>query len=326
MPDDRLGEQAGITGFEGERRVIAELGQGTEITRHHWNAGGDRQGADAALTGLGVREHHQRRSSKQRVDLALRDVPRDKRYAPIAGHKPRRRPRTCHDQPDLWTPLPHQAHRLDENLHALVLLESAEEQDARPLRRIERFGTRRHAMGNYDDSIAAVDDRRQLVDQCLSVYDESLGAPEPPPERPILPTGQGGGPRVAQGIMDGEDSRIPRGQRQQSRVVILVNVHDLRAPSLQRSPSLEHSGGGGDRPNAAGDDVHPDPLAAEASNHLLSLGCLPSELERVGAAQHRNVVTELDEGSCLLRTVLEQEVADDQDAHQASPVRESLNP
>lgn len=37
VPDDRLGGHAGIRGFEDERRLIRELGQDTEVARHHPN-------------------------------------------------------------------------------------------------------------------------------------------------------------------------------------------------------------------------------------------------------------------------------------------------
>ena len=144
-------------------------------------------------------------------------------------------------------------------------------------------------MRDHDDS-SAPDDRCEFLDERVSVYDESLSATEPPIERPCLPTGEGGGARVAQRIMDGENRSKSRRQRQQTGVVVLVNVHDLGAPSAELSSYREHSRDGRDRSNTTRDDEHLDPLAAEAFDQLVSFGSRPPELEGVRTAEHGNVV------------------------------------
>jgi hypothetical protein len=159
------------------------------------------------------------------------------------------------------------------------------------------------------------DHRDEFLRECLTVHDESVGTPEPMPERPILPAAEFGGAWVAQRIVHRENRSIPRRQRQQAGVVVLVNVHDLRPPSAERSSYLEHPRNGRDRPNAARDHHYPDPLALEGREQRISLGCRAPELEHMRAAQNRDVVTGPSQRPRLLRSVLQQEIADDKDAH-----------
>jgi hypothetical protein len=170
-------------------------------------------------------------------------------------------------------------------------------------------------MWDHDDS-AVADYRLEFGNKWLSVDDESLGPPEPSPEDPIFPARELRGARVTQRVMDCEDRRVARGQRQQARVVVLVSVHDLRAPLTERSPYREHPGNGSHRSHAARDDEHLDALAPETLDPLVSLVFRPPELEGVGATKHPDLMTVLSQRSGLLRAVLEEKIADDQDPHQ----------
>jgi hypothetical protein len=144
-----------------------------------------------------------------------------------------------------------------------------------------------------DNDSSAADDRREFLDKSLSVYYETLSPPEPRLERPCLPTGERRGTRVPQRIVDGENCSISGRQRQQARVVVLVSMYNVGAPSAERSSYLEHPWDGRDRSHAARNDEHPDPFAPEAVDQLGSLGGRPSELKGVRAAKHRNVVIDL---------------------------------
>lgn len=169
-------------------------------------------------------------------------------------------------------------------------------------------------MRDYYDP-AAPDYRLELTNERLPVDDESLCAPEPFSEGPVLPASELRGTRVAQGIMHCEDRGIPGRQREQTGVVVLVNVYHVRVPLAERSTYLEQLRNGRDRSHATGDGKHLNALALEAFHALVSLRVRPPELEGVGAAEHRNVVVALGQRARLLRSVLEEKVTDDQDPH-----------
>src|SRR6185437_1548052 len=95
---------------------------------------------------------------------------------------------------------------------------------------------------------------------------------------------------------------------------------DVRAPPAQGAADAKQRGQRRGRSHAAGDDQHPDAVGAEAVVHLVALVLEAAELERVGPAQYRYVMAGVYQRSRLLRSVLEEEVADDQDAHGARKV------
>jgi hypothetical protein len=99
-----------------------------------------------------------------------------------------------------------------------------------------------------------------------------------------------------------------------------VHVDDVRAPPAQGAADAEQRGQrrGGSHP--ARHDEHPDAVAAEAVVHLVALVLEASELERVRPAKYRYVMAGVYQRSRLLRSVFEEEVADDQDAHGARKV------
>ena len=148
--------------------------------------------------------------------------------------------------------------------------------------------------------------------------DEPIGAHEPAPERPVLRAGEGGGARVSEWIVNGEHGRISRGQREQTGVVVLVNVHDLRTPAAELSSYRQHRRDRRERANTARNLEHLDPLAPETRDQVVPLRRRAPELEGVRTAEHRDLVTNLRQRSRLLCSVLEQEIADDQDAHEPS--------
>src|SRR6185436_17074981 len=135
----------------------------------------------------------------------------------------------------------------------LVLLESAEEQHARRFWAREGLGTRAQPMWDHDDSRTA-DDRSELVSKRLSVHDESLSAPEPLFEDPGLHGRERAHTQMLHWIMDSEDRSVSAGKRDETRIVVLVNVHDLGSPSRQLSSYRGQPRKRRQRPNAAGDD------------------------------------------------------------------------
>ena len=94
-------------------------------------------------------------------------------------------------------------------------------------------------------------------------------------------------------IMDGEDRSIAAGERQQPRIEVLVNVHDLWPPSAKLSSYLKHRRDGGDGPDATGNDEQVDTFAPKDIDDLVALRRRPSELQRVRAGEHADVVTDL---------------------------------
>jgi len=96
-----------------------------------------------------------------------------------------------------------------------------------------------------------------------------------------------------QRIMDGENRSVSAGQRQQTRVVVLVNVHNLGAPSAELSSYLEHRRDRRDRPAAPGNDEHLDTFAPESVQEFVSLHRRTSELQCVRTEKYCNVVTDV---------------------------------
>jgi hypothetical protein len=69
---------------------------------------------------------------------------------------------------------------------------------------------------------------------------------------------------VLDGIMDREDRWVTARERKQSRVVILVDVHDLRLPRTERSPYLEQHRDRGGGSDPTGDNEQEDSLAPQS--------------------------------------------------------------
>ena len=174
------------------------------------------------------------------------------------------------------------------------------------------------------DHWSAVDYRCELLGECLPVYDESLGTPEPVPECPVLPAGELGSAGVSQWIVHGENRGVPRGKLEQTGVVVLVNVNHVGLPSVERPSYPEHPRNRGDRPNAARDHHYFDSLPLETREQPVSLGSRAPELEGMRAAQDGDVVTGSSQRPRLLRPVLQQEITDDQNAH-LMPVQDPSN-
>ena len=210
----------------------------------------------------------------------MRGVRRDER---------RRLTRPGHHQPHVGAPLPHEAHRRDEHLDALVLLEPAEEQDARRRGSLQGLGSGRRPVRDHDDSGLA-DDRREFADKRLPVHHKPVGTAEPAPEGPVLAAREGWGARMAQRVVHRQNRSVSRRQRQQTGVVVLVHVNDLRPPPAQLLTDLEHRGNGGCRPHPARQDQHPDPVSPQALEEVVSLRRRAPELEGVRATQYCNVL------------------------------------
>jgi hypothetical protein len=94
-----------------------------------------------------------------------------------------------------------------------------------------------------------------------------------------------------------------------------MNVHNLRSPSAKRPSYLEQLRNRRDRPYAARDHHYRDSFPTKTLEQLVSLGGHAPELERMRAAQDCDIVTSSSQRARLLRCVLQQEIADDQDAH-----------
>ena len=76
-----------------------------------------------------------------------------------------------------------------------------------------------------------------LFGKCLSVHEESLGAPEPALE--ALSARVKGGPQMAERAIYGEDRLGNARTREETRVVVLVHAKDLGLPSAKGSPYVE---------------------------------------------------------------------------------------
>ena len=108
-------------------------------------------------------------------------------------------------------------------------------------------------MRDHDDS-RTVDHRSELLGESVPVYDESLGTPEPLLEDPFLRGCERADTEMLHRVMDGEDRSVSAGKRDETRIVVLVSVHDLGSPSTQLPSELEQLRYRGRGPNAAGDD------------------------------------------------------------------------
>lgn len=69
-----------------------------------------------------------------------------------------------------------------------------------------------------------------LFGRCLSMQNESLGAPEPEFEDASLGAGRGSGPEMVDWGMYGEDRWVTACEREETRAVVPVHVNGLRLP------------------------------------------------------------------------------------------------
>jgi hypothetical protein len=156
----------------------------------------------------------------------------------------------------------------------------------------------------------------ELIRKRLGMHDDALGAADPLLGDPGVAAGESSGAKMLDRIMDGEDRSKATGNCQQSRVVVFVNVDDVWLPGEQLSPNLEHGRCRRRRANPTRDDKLTYPVVAEIVERSAPLVHRSTELESVCPDKHRNLLTCASERSCLLGAVLEEEIANDQDAHQ----------
>ena len=81
--------------------------------------------------------------------------------------------------------------------------------------------------------------------------------------------------------MDGENRSISAGERQETRIVVLVNVNHVGSPPAELPSDLEHHRDRSDRAHAARDDEHADTVALESLHEVISLHHRPTELQGV---------------------------------------------
>src|SRR4029079_6110400 len=95
-------------------------------------------------------------------------------------------------------------------------------------------------------------------------------------------------------------------------------MHDVGGPPAERVSELEHRRNGAKRANAVRNDKEANAITSCGGQQLISLASMSPELECVGTAENGDVVIHPRERARLLRSVLQEEVTDDQDAHHAS--------
>ena len=129
-------------------------------------------------------------------------------------------------------------------------------------------------------------------------------APKPPAAEPSFGSRERAGTQMLRRVVDRENRSISAGERQETRIEVLVHVNNVGSPPAKLPSDLEHHRDRSDRTDAARDDEHADAVALESLQDVTSLHHRPTELQGVVAAEHRNVVTGPNQRSRLLRSIL----------------------
>ncbi len=317
IAEDRCGECRRVRSSRDERGIVREFPKSSDICHDYRNAARDRKSADTALTRLCVRECNERCFGQKRLNLRFADVPVDERHAGMLRHQLGGRALAGHDQPDVRPFLPDRVHCCNEDIDAFVPFESPEEENGWCRGNGERVAQRPRAVRNDGDS-RRFHGRGELTRKSVGMHDDALRTAEPLLGDPCVEAGETSGAKMLDRIMDGEDGSKTTGDCQQSRVMVLVDVNDVWLPNPQLSSNLEHGRCGRGGTNSSGNDELAHPVVAEFLVRPASLVDRSTELESVCPDKHRNVLTCVRKRSCLLGTVLEEEIAYDQDTHQLS--------
>ncbi len=325
IAEDRCGERGRVPRSRDEPGIIREFAKGPDVCDDYRNAGGDCKSAHTALTGLGVRECDERCFGQKRPNLRFADVSGDECHTGMLRYQLGGRARAGHDQPDVRTFPPDRVHCFNEDINAFVLFESPEEENGWCRGGAERLAQRPCTVRN-DGNSRPSHGRRELIRKRLGMHDDALRAAEPLVGDPRVEAGEGSRAKMLHRIMDGEDGSKAMGNGQQARVVVFVDVNDVWLPNAQLSSNLEHGRCGRGGANSSGKEKLAYPVVVEFLEDSAPLVHRSAELESVCPDQHRNVLTCVSKRSCLLGTVLEEEIANDQDTHQLSRDPSGVSP
>jgi hypothetical protein len=162
---------------------------------------------DAALARLNVWESDDGGPREDGVQLAFANVTFVE-FDALESTKPTSLSASaCYEQSNIGALRPYGPHRIEQNIYALVWLQSSKEQDRRLSRPLHRSGTHRCPMWNDHDP-RCLTTGLQLLAKSIGVHDDAAGIPYPPTPDVTVYRRMSRSTEVRYWIMDREHDRV----------------------------------------------------------------------------------------------------------------------